>query len=197
MTQPVKDELRIKDLETIRDVFQRHGVRFFVCYGALLGMYRDGKLIPQDDDIDLSVIDIVSLETKKKIGWALYDLGFSPQPVAFNVFGRMENGEPGYNGDDKTGIIVCERNFKFTIFFFQTEECDMHGFEYVCIPKVGAVKLISTPCRFFQTPGSIKIGKYKYLTPAPIEDYLGFSYKNWKNREDTDHSPTYPLAHQK
>jgi hypothetical protein len=31
----------------------------------------------------------------------------------------------GYNGDQDTGIIVCERNYKFTIFFFEFEILDL------------------------------------------------------------------------
>lgn len=188
----------LKDLETIRDVFERNGVRFFLVYGLLLGMYRDKKPLPGDDDVDLAVIDRIDLPTRKKIGWQLYDLGFRPQQIAFNVFGRMEPAEIGYNGDGKSGIIVCERNFKFTIFFFSQEYCEQHGEEYVCIPKLGASRLISTPVGFYDKPGMIKVGKKKYLTPSPIEKYLLFTYfNNWKDKNDRRHGYTYPEMHAK
>ncbi len=191
MTDP-----RITDLEQIKQVFDKYGVPFYVVYGALLGMHRDGKLIPHDDDIDLAVIDPIDLEIRKKIGWTLYDLGFQPQNIAFNVFGRMEPSEVGYNGDGETGIIVCERNFKFTIFFFKEEDCPMHGKEYVCTPKLGALKLISTPSRFFYKTATVKIGSKKYLCPAPIEEYLSWAYfDNWKDKTDRRHSPTYFEQH--
>lgn len=187
-----------KDLETIRDVFESEGVRFFVVYGLLLGMYRDKKPLPGDEDIDLAVIDPISLEKRKKIGWKLYDLGFMPQNIAFNVFGRMEPVELGYSGDAETGIIVCERNFKFTIFFFKEEECPMHGTEYVCTPKLGAVKLISTPKHYFVKSDTIKINKKKYTTPYPIPAYLSSTYfNNWKDKTDRRHGLTYPEMHAK
>ena len=186
----------IKDLETIQQVFDKFGVKFYITYGALLGHYRDKKFLPGDDDIDLTVIEPISLETRKKIGWALYDLGFKPQQILFNVFGRIEPSEVGYNGDGETGIIVCERNFKFTIFFFKEEMCEMHGPEYVCIPKLGALRLISTPKRFFLKDGSIKIGKKKYPTPSPIEENLAFTYfDNWKDKLDRRHGETYDIMH--
>ncbi len=189
---------RIKDLETIAQVFDKFGVKFSLVYGALLGFYRDGDFLPGDDDIDLAVTDKVSLELRKKIGWALYDLGFTPQPISFNVFGRMEPSEMGYNGDGETGIIVCQRNFKFTIFFFKIEECDQHGFEYVCTPRLGAMKLISTPAKFYEKFGTVRIGGKKYLAPAPIEDYLAFTYfNNWKDRTDRRHGDTYGEMHAK
>lgn len=187
---------RYKDLEQIKEVFDKFNVKLIVVYGLLLGMYRDGKPIEHDEDIDLAVIEPIDLKTRKDIGWMLHSLGFVRQHIGFNVFGRMEGDEEGYNGTEDTGILVIERNFKFTIFFFQEEDCEKHGKEYVCIPKLGAVKLISTPKKFFELHETIKINGKKYLTPCPIKDYLEFTYKNWKSKTDRDHGETYPTAHQ-
>lgn len=187
---------KINDLETVSAVFDRFGVRFLVVYGAVLGFHRDGDFLPGDDDLDLAVVDPIDFETRKKIGWTLFDLGFNPQQIAFNVFGRMEPAEIGYNGDHETGIIVCERQFKFTIFFFKPEECPQHGVEYVCTPKLGAMKLIASPARFYSKLDSIKIHKKKYLVPGPVEDYLAFTYfDNWKDKTDRRHGDTYQTMH--
>lgn len=187
---------RIEDLETIKSVFDKFGVKFFLVYGALLGFYRDGDFLPGDDDIDLAVTANLSLQERKQIGWMLYDLGFAPQPISFNVYGRMEPSEPGYNGDDETGIIVCERNFKFTIFFFTETDCPTHGKEYLCVPKLGALKLISTPSKFFDSEKYIKIHKKKYFIPDPIEEYLAFTYfDNWKDKTDRRHGELYNVMH--
>ena len=189
-----KDILR--DLEDVKAVFDKYGVRLIIGYGVALGMYRDKDFLPGDDDIDICVIDKLDLKTRKDIGWDLYHIGFKPQQIAFNVFGRMEPGEVGYNGDEETGIIVCEKNFKFTIFFFYEEDCPQHGKEYVCIPKLGAVKLISVPTRFFNNFETMKIGKQKYLFPSPIKDYLSFVYfNNWKDKTDRRHGDTYDMMH--
>jgi hypothetical protein len=189
-------DARIKDLELIKEIFDSYGIDMYIVYGALLGHHRDRDFLPGDDDIDIAIIKKIPLKTRKEIGWKLYDLGFYPQNIAFNVFGRMEPQEIGYNGDENTGIIVCERNFKFTIFFFYQEHCPQHDWEYVCTPKLGALKLISTPSKFFTKPGTIKIGKKKYLCPAPIEEYLAWAYfDNWKDKNDRRHSDTYFVQH--
>lgn len=185
----------LKDLEDVQKVFDQHGVKFVMTYGVLLGWHRDGDFLPGDDDVDVSVIDPVDLKTKKKIGWMLYDLGFKPQHITYNVFGRMEPQEPAYNGDENTGAIVCQRYFKFTIFFFEKKPCDMHGEEYVCTPKLGALKLISTPTRFFKKLGKIKVGKKTYPAPTPIEEYLEFTYGDWKNPMDRRHADTFLVHH--
>jgi len=184
-----------KDLETIKQVFDKFKVDFVLVYGAVLGHHRDGDFIPHDDDVDLAVIDPIDLKTRKAIGWALYDLGFEPQDILFNVFGRMEPSEIGYNGDEETGIIVCKRNFNFTIFFFKQEFCGIHGQEMVCIPKLGALKLISSPVRFYAAMDKIKIGKHRYFVPTPVEKYLEFTYKDWKDRDGRDHGETYQIMH--
>lgn len=189
-------QLIYKDLEDIQAVFDRFKVDLIIGYGALLGHYRDKNFLPGDDDIDICVIDNINLETRKKIGWALYDIGFMPQQIYFNVFDRMELSEPGYNGDGKTGIIVCERGFKFTIFFFKEVVCSTHTREYVCIPKLGSKTLISTPVKFYYKLDKIKIGKNKYLCPSPVEEYLSFTYfNNWKDKSDRRHGLLYPEMH--
>lgn len=187
---------RYEDLETIKQVFDSFGVRFLVVYGALLGFYRDGTFLPEDDDIDLCVIDPIDYKTRKAIGWTLYDLGFEPQQIGFNVFGRMEGQELGYNGYEDNGIIVCERNFKFTIFFFKEEPCPIHEKEMVCRAKYGADILISSPSKFYKKLDTIKINKVKYLCPSPIKDYLAFTYfNNWKDKKDRRHGLLHPQMH--
>lgn len=186
-----------KDLKLIKEVFDKFGVRLFILYGGLLGLYRDKKLIPYDDDIDFGIIDPIDFEIRKKIGHALLDLGFKTQPISFNVFGRMEPAEDGYNGDDKTGIIVCEKEFHYTFFFYQQEECDIHGKEYVCIPKTGALKLISIPIKYFDKTDTVKLYGIKLLTPYPIKDYLTFTYGNFKKPEQGKHAEQYQSMHSK
>jgi hypothetical protein len=187
----------IKDIETIRSVFEQYKVSFYVVYGVALGFHRDKKFLPGDEDVDFAVVDNIDLQTRKAIGWTLFDLGFNPQNIAFNVFGRMEPSEIGYNGDAETGIIVCERNFKFTIFFFKEEDCEQHGREKVCIPKLGAVKLISSPAKFYEKHDTITINKKKYKVPHPIKDYLAFTYGDWKDPLNRKHGDTYFEMHSK
>jgi phosphorylcholine metabolism protein LicD len=187
----------IEDLKIIKRVFDKYNVRLYLVYGAVLGIYRDGKLLPGDEDIDFCVIDEIDYKTRKAIGWELYYLGFIPQQIAFNVFGRLEQAELGYNGDEKSGIIVCEKNFKYTIFFFKETDCDIHDKEYVCVPKMGAYKLIAIPSRFFEKEKTIKLGGIKFLCPCPIKEYLQFSYEDWKDKTKRDHSPLWNVVHKR
>lgn len=184
------------DLEEIQKVFDKYGVRLFLTYGALLGIYRGGDFIPHDDDIDLCIIDEIDYETRKKIGHTLQDLGYTPQGIVFNVFGRMEPAENGYNGDGETGIIVCQKRIRTTLFFFKREPCPIHGEDYTCWPKYGSGRLIFTPAHFFDKPDTIKFKGKKYLTPSPIKEYLTFMYgEDWKKPIKGKHAPQWGAAH--
>lgn len=189
-------DYRVAEMQEIQAVFNSFGVRLILIHGALLGHYRDHNFLPGDGGIDFAVIDRIDYKTRKQIGWVLLDLGYEPQPIAFNVFDRFESSVAGYNGDAESGIIVCQKSFKITIFFLKLEECEQHGHEYVCIPMLGAAKLISIPTKFLTEFSEIKIGKKKYLIPSPIEDYLAHTYfNNWKDRSDKRLPLLYDVQH--
>jgi lipopolysaccharide cholinephosphotransferase len=187
----INSKVIMKDLLTVMEVFKKYNVRAFLSYGAVLGAVREKDFIKWDDDIDIDVIDPIDFETRKKIGHTLLDLGFRPQPIMFNVFGRMEDSEPGYNGDGETGIIVCQRDFKFSIFFYKLE-----GDEYVCTPKMGSYKLISNPARFYEKPDKVKLHGETFITPGAVKEYLTYVYGDWKTpKRDNAHAPQYAERH--
>lgn len=194
-TPIVSSAVRMKDLKDVLSVFKQYGVRAFVSYGVVLGAVRDKDFIKWDDDIDISIVDPIDYKTRKAIGWKLFDLGFTPQGISFNVFGRLEPSEIGYNGDDKSGIIVCERGFKFSIFFFEEVDCPLHGKEMVCTPKLSSVKLLCSPAKFYEKGEQLKLLGEKFLVPSPLKEYLEYTYGNWKKPVPGYHAPQYRELH--
>ena len=192
----VKSDVIMKDLNDIMSIFERFGVRAFLSYGAVLGAVREKDFIKWDDDVDIDIVDECDFETRKRIGNMLGDIGFRAQSIGFNIFGRMEmstmgdNGESCYDGDGETGIIVCERNFRFSIFFYKKE-----NEEYVCTPKVGALRLISNLCKFYDEPDQVKLHGKKFITPGPVKEYLTYLYGDWKKPLKDKHAPQYAERH--
>jgi len=187
----------LQDMLEIRKVFDSFDVPLFLTFGALLGIYRDKNFIKYDDDIDLCITEKIDYRTRKAIGWKLFDIGFMPQPIAFRVFDRMEPSEPGYNGDEHSGIIVCQKRIRTTLFFYGEEVCDMHERDMVCRPKYKSDRLISTPSHFFDNPDTIKFKGKKWLTPSPIKEYLEFTYgKDWRKPIKGKHALQWGEMHE-
>ena len=186
---------KFEDLELVKQVMDKLKVPFMLAYGTCLGAYRDKDFLPDDNDIDLVVTEPVSHKTKKQLGWMLYDLGFKNQEIAFNVYDKMEPQEIGYNGDIDNGIICCEKSIKFTIFFFKKVDCPEHGEEMLCSAKLGAKPLISSPAKFYKKMDKIKFGGTEYNLPGKVEEYLTYTYEDWKDPLKRDHGQLFFEVH--
>lgn len=178
----------LKDLLLIKKVLDQHKIPFFIEYGTLLGAYREKDFIDDDDDIDIGIIEKIDYKTRKIAGWMLYDLGFHPDDIVFRVFDRWEVIEAGYNGTEKTGIIVSQKGEgpRIDIKFYYDDGKDM-----VCEPRMGSQKLIGTPNKFFDKLETIKFKGVKFSAPGPIEKYLEWCYRDWKNPLDKEHGKLY------
>lgn len=174
----------LKDLKAIKDLLDSLKVRFTLAYGTCLGAYRDGDFLPGDDDIDLAIIDDLPLEMRERIATDLMDLGFKAQDMFWVVEGKKLDNVPYYQGTEKTGIIVLERYVKITLFFFYDD-----GKEMICIPH--GTPLISSLSKFYKKLDEIKFKGDKYLIPSPVEEYLGWTYEDWKDKTKRDHGLLY------
>ncbi len=189
----IDPKLIMKDVKDVMAVFAKHKTPLYLSYGAVLGAVRNKDFITWDDDIDFDVIDKIDYKTRKAIGWELFDLGFTPQNIGFNVFGRIEPGEIGYNGTPETGLLVFERNFKFSIFFYER----MNNL-YVCTPKFQALTLINIPVKFHLNHDKVKLHGVWFETPGPVKEYLAHVYgKDWKTPIRNLHAPNCITGKQK
>ncbi len=62
-----------KMLKDVTEIFEKHNIRYWLDFGTLLGIVREGRILPWDDDMDISIFeedrqkvhDIVLPEIKK------------------------------------------------------------------------------------------------------------------------------------
>ena len=195
----MNSEEAFKDLKEVKQVLDSLNVRWFLSYGAVLGIVRQKDFIPYDDDIDITIVEPLTFKQRKEISWKLQDLGFVPQDeVIFNVQGRFEKPVTGwlgkdvcaYSGDEKTGIIVAKKRVNWSIFFFKEE-----GDEYIFIPMPGSCPILSTPKRFYEKGEWLKFKGEKYLVPSPVKEYLTYTYGDWKTPKENAHAPQYLTQH--
>jgi len=150
--------------------------------------YRDKEFLPDDGDIDLAITDDLSLAMRNKIATELMDLGFKAQDMYWIVEGQKLDNVPYYQGTEKTGIIVLERYVKITLFFFYDD-----GKEMICIPY--DKPLMSSLSKFYKKLDEIKFKGNKYLVPSPVEDYLEWTYEDWRDKTKRDHGLLYYELH--
>lgn len=53
----MKEEIVVKNLREVKEIFGKFGIRYWLDCGTLLGAVRDGKMIEWDQDIDLGTLD--------------------------------------------------------------------------------------------------------------------------------------------
>jgi len=186
-------QLVLKDLLDVKRVLDSLGVQFFLGYGIVLGIIRDKDFIDHDDDVDIIITQKLTYKQRKEIAWALWDIGFKDwSNVVWNVYGRFEPAEPGYNGTEETGIIPCRRNFDFSIMFYKD-----NGDEWLCIPKRGGMPVLAIPKKFLEKGRWVKFKGEKWLIPDPTIEYLEFLYGDWKTPRPGEHAKQYWQIHDK
>jgi hypothetical protein len=186
--------LATKDLLDVKKVLDSLGVQFFLGYGVVLGIIREKDFIPFDDDIDIIITQPLTYKQRKEIGYLLFDIGFHGwDDVVWNVYGRYEKAEGGYNGTEKTGIIPCKRNVPISIMFYFD-----NGEEWLCIPKRGGIPVLAVPKKFLEKGRWVKFKGEQFLIPDPTIEYLEFLYgKDWKTPRPGEHAKQYWQIHDK
>lgn len=99
LTDKVLLPLNVKGLEKslaeLHDVFERHGICFWLRDGTALGVVRGGRIIASDDDVDIGIWahDLPAVERAvedlEKIGFVAYDKRF----FMINLLRRWESIE--------------------------------------------------------------------------------------------------------
>ncbi len=131
-------------------------IPWFLARGALLGAYRDGDLMPHDDDIDMEV----SVEYGARVNEivkGLEEKGFDVVTV--------------YRANNLQKIIGCKYDFVYALRFWK---------------KVGEVwhcRKQKIPDKYFNNHGTINLKGDEYPCPSDIEGYLEYIYGDWETRK--------------
>lgn len=140
------NEYAEKTLEEACSLLESLGVNYYLCDGTILGIVRDDRLIPHDNDIDVSVVGDVDVGNLKKafiskgykVGRELYYrdklqqlIFYSEQNVIFDICFWHEYGDNYYYQfvpELKKGRRQCKRNFeKQDYIIFRQKTYPTHG----------------------------------------------------------------------
>lgn len=150
------------------DIFEKYGIKYWIDDGTLLGIIRDGDLIPWDHDVDVGI----SGESASKIISIRYK--FFPKYI---IRKRSKNNIwlPG-----KIRSIIIETPWEkllkinFHIDLFVKYKADRF---YRWIDS-GALKHIDR--KFYDNLDSITWEGRKISIPSHVEEYLSIRYGNWE-----------------
>lgn len=135
------------------DILDEFGAMWWLSAGTMLGIHRDGRLIPHDTDLDVG-----SLETEKRFD-EMDELFFSH---GFRIYRAM----PYQRAYVYLGVI-------FDVYSFHRD-----GDKLLAHTDGGTqVKKWA----HFENLGEVEFGGRTYKTPNPVEDYLEVRYgPTWK-----------------
>ena len=162
----------LKMLEDVSAVLEKNHIEFWLESGTLLGIVRENRLLPWDNDVDISIKE----EYVDKLLSSLSEISSLGYRVRSKTF---ENDSSPF----KKGVtrIVKIRNNRF--FFFRGKvTLDIYikfkkddKYYYQC----GQTKKASSAA-FYEELEEITFNTKKYKIPSDHEAYLTCKYGNWK-----------------
>lgn len=150
-------------LKLLSEFFNKQGFKYFLNFGTLLGIVRDGDLIPWDDDIDLAVIKDFDeeqfLTTLKKV------CALSNGEVEYLVKRKPELGIVGIDV-----LVQAKNTHPFTISVdLLIEDGDVYRLPIDVVPR-----------EYFTKQEEVMLDTLMLYGPAPVEQYLTYVYRDWK-----------------
>lgn len=159
-------------LEDIHTILNKHNIEFWLESGTLLGIVRENRLLPWDNDIDIAINE-KSLPALLNVLPQISSAGYRVRVRHFLI-----NSKPFQKGTART-IKVRNRSFYFfkgqvSLDIYVKFKHENHYF-YQC-----GNKKKSTDATFFEHLNEIEFNKKIYKIPNNHEKYLSNKYGNWK-----------------
>ncbi|MES2575418.1 MAG: LicD family protein [Bacteroidota bacterium] len=160
-------------LENIAKTFNSCGIEYWIEGGTLLGIRRENRLLPWDNDIDFSVkstqinkLDNLIIALKKS-GYRVKTRHFSSTNTFFKsgTIRMIKIREKRFWGLFK-GKVCADIFIKYPIE-------DRHYWEI-------ANKTKFVPSKFYEVFTTIQFKGFEYSIPESTDDYLTYRYGNWE-----------------
>ena len=103
-------------LKELTDIFNKHNIKYFLMSGSLLGLKRNSKIIPYDNDIDIGIMindydKILNLGYKEK-RQGRHKCGFTYKMIDIFTFNEYPNDEISLHWNKFRASFVYEYFYK-------------------------------------------------------------------------------------
>lgn len=161
----------MEDLISMKKVFDKNKINFWLVGGTLLGIIRDGDFISFDEDVDVAVYEEDFLRKYGILKQEFMEEGFVFRSVKktmgtkINIY-RYGNSKFQKNSID--GLFLCEQYKKNKFRLSRTKRY---------------------PKKYFETFETITFNETVFRVPSPPEKYLSIVYSNWEERIKNGKNP--------
>ena len=161
------------------DFLTKHGIKYFLEGGTLLGIVRDGDLLPWDHDVDIS-IDYSDAEKLDKLRWRFYFMGYrltcrkgrkSYGPIKQNDYRIFKLKPLGYSFLKMFYAPFAEKMVVLDIFVKKDDD------KYTYWQSMG--KFLRVDKSHYESHETIDFMGYKLTAPYNYKDYLTAKYGDW------------------
>jgi len=164
-------KISLEMLQKVTDLLEEHKITYWLESGTLLGIIRENRLLPWDNDLDLSIKE----EDVDKLLSIRYK--FWLQGYKTHVSLHKKNDTPFIKKN--TRIIKIFNSLVGSIFidiFVKTKYNDKY---YWAVGIKNYTKKCA-PAYFYENLSTVEFHGKKYSIPAEYEKYLNYRYGDWK-----------------
>ena len=163
-----------KMLKDVCRILDENNIPYTLEGGTLLGIIRENRLLPWDNDLDITIVDD-HLDKFIKIRWKIWLAGYRTR------IRKSKKDMPHFPTGSVRLIKVQTRKFLLKgvslLDVFVKTKVDGKYFWTVGIKNP---VLKSVPHHFYEELTKFRFDGYDYSVPVKYEDYLTYRYGDWK-----------------
>ena len=165
--------IALKMLHDVTEILDKYNVEYWLDFGTLLGIVRENRILPWDDDMDISIFpkDIEVVRTKvmpelKKLKYRDYLRFFSKN------IDPLQKGAPRAFKVRDNRLFFLKGYVKLDIFILYKEADKLHWVEHG--------ELHSLPANLLEEFSYHEFNGKKYRIPKNYDAYLTYHYGDWR-----------------
>lgn len=168
-------EIALKMLYDITKIMEKKSIPYWLEGGTLLGIIRENRLLPWDNDMDISIFK----KDYKKLLWNSIFFFLAGYRVSYRKFhkdvGPFKKGEFRMIKVRNFTRLFGKGDVLLDIFVKKKVENN-----YYWVVGVKTVVLKSSPAKYLEKQGKVTFNGKEYSIPAEYKGYLTHRYKDWE-----------------